>query len=180
MKRSLFLLLCVCCVTGCATAIPAYKDLTQADNPEIAVLFFNTIHAEGEYKGGTDFGQVYAQNVAAYMQKLNYKAFATDKNDVSTVRYIIEGSFSQIEPGSFAKRYWVGMGAGAARMTMSAKLIRVKDNYELGLHQESITSINAYKTEDILKRISAKLAQNLAREFSMRIQQDGNKTGAQE
>ena len=175
MKKFSVLLLCVFCLNGCSTAIPPYHPLAETDKPEIAVCIFDTQGAEGGYKGNTDFGQMIAEFTAGLLQQSHYKAVVIPADsDTSNYTYVIKGKFSQIQPGSWAMRFWVGMGTGAARMTVLLKFMRVNDKMEIGSEKFSSSSLQSYGQETSLRLISATLAKKIAKKFTETILQKTN------
>lgn len=99
---------------GCAGVgpLPRYTTLNENDAPEIAVRTFDARGAEGTYTEKTDLEKSFAQYLAGYLQDANYKAIVVDKDaSVQNCKYLVEGKITQIEAGSAAARFWVGMGA---------------------------------------------------------------------
>lgn len=172
-KRTAYVLAMGLLLSGCAGvgALPRYTPLTENDVPEIAVRSFDATEAEGTYTEKTDFGTTFAKYLAGYLQNANYKAIVVDKSaSVQNCKYVIEGKISQIEAGSAATRFWVGMGAGAARMTISLKLSRVADNKILRKSTDTASDLISTNENNALRRIQEQLARQFSDKIVARLQ----------
>lgn len=173
MKKGIVLLMTILTLAGCAVATPRYNLLTEKDNPEIAVRIFDTQGAEGKHEVNFDFGTLFAQYLAADLQSSGYRAMVVDKDaDVTKLKYVVEGKFDQIEGGSRAMRFWVGMGTGAARMTISFKVMSVANNNVLGTVTDTASALTNRSEETCLSRILVKMADDFSGRVGSLIKAD--------
>jgi hypothetical protein len=171
--RKMVLIMMSLILAGCAAGTSRYNLLTEKDNPEIAVRIFDVRGAEGHHTDDSDFGTLFAQYLAGNLQSSGYKAMVVDKDmDVAKFKYVVDGKFSQIEGGNWALRFWIGCGAGAARMTVLVKLIRTADNIELGNVKDSVSALFIQGQKTSLLRIVDKLSKNISIQLSSLIQKD--------
>jgi hypothetical protein len=174
--RKMILVMMGLVLAGCAVGAPKYNLLTEKDNPEIAVRIFDVRGAEGQHTDDSDFGTLFAQYLAGNLQSSGHKAMVVDKDmDVAKFKYVVDGRFSQIEGGNWALRFWVGCGAGAARMTVLVKLTRTTGNIEMGNVKDSVSALFIQGQKTSLLRIMDKLSKNISIELSSLIQKDEKK-----
>jgi len=173
MRMKITLLVMCLALTGCAIATPHYNLLTERDNPEIAVRIFDVRGAEGKHTVNSDFGTLFAQYLAADLQGAGYQAMVVNKDsDVAKLRYVVEGKFDQIEGGSRAMRFWVGMGTGAARMTISFKVMRIADNNVVGVITDTASALTNRSEETCFARILVKMANDFSEKIVLMIKTD--------
>jgi hypothetical protein len=83
----------------------------------IAVVEFDQSNANIHYNGPHDtFGLVLAEEIASRLSKLGHNAKAVPAAGRHEAQTVVTGRITRIEGGSRATRYWVGFGAGAAKV----------------------------------------------------------------
>jgi hypothetical protein len=172
-KIVLFVLTVSCILSGCASLTPNYKPLAETDKPEIVVRPFTAKGAKGSHTVDSNFEVLFAQYLAGQLQAKQYKALVVDKNtDSRKYKYVVDGNISQIEAGSAAGRVWIGMGAGAARMTISFNLRRGADKKVLVTDTESNSDLISSDERTCFHRIQKDIAEHFATKIISRIEAD--------
>lgn len=83
----------------------------------IAVVEFDQASANVQYNGPHDtFGLVVAQEIASRLGKLGHNAKAVPAAGRHDAQTVVTGRVTRIEGGNRAARYFVGFGAGAAKV----------------------------------------------------------------
>ena len=109
--------------------IEIVKTFAASDYETIAVLPFDTskIDATGDkaviIQGALDgYTAVFVEGLRDHL-KAKAKVEITDKAPKGAKTLIVRGTVEEIDPGSRAKRYVAGFGAGAARNKVSVELV---------------------------------------------------------
>ena len=151
----------------CSINAPEYKVLSDSSKALILVQHFDDSHTIKNYDGSIQFGQLFAEYVAGALQELNYDAIAVkDASEYASAKYIIRGNLTTIDEGSWALRFWIGFGAGKASLAMSSILLELENEQKIDNFSNSRSSSTWQGADNILRRISAELARDIANSFS--------------
>ena len=89
----------------------------------IAVVEFDQAGADVHYNGPHDsFGLVVAEEIASRLGKLGHSAKAVPAAGRHNAQTVVTGRITRIDGGSRATRYWVGFGAGAAKVGVAGSV----------------------------------------------------------
>lgn len=89
----------------------------------IAVMEFDQAGAEVDYSGPHDgFGLMVAESVASRLRRLGHDAKAIPASGRHDAQTVVTGRLTLIDGGSRSTRYWVGFGAGAAKLSIAGSV----------------------------------------------------------
>jgi hypothetical protein len=171
MKNCILVSLALSLVT-CVPSIPKYSK-PQNTNIDVIVSRFNIIEDTKNYEGPIDFQLQFAENIAVLLQKKNINSIVVDSNTKTIdAKYKIEGVITEIDPGSFAQRFWVGLGS--AKFMAKAKLINLSNNQIIAEFKDSRTSRSGLHDDPILQKVCIELSKDLVGEFIQNINSGKN------
>jgi hypothetical protein len=111
-------------LVGCGAGRPVTTG-PQVTGQRIAVAEFQTDSATVRYNEPVDaFGLAMAEEIAGALRKKGYAAEAFPAGREPRGDVVVRGRYLLIDGGSRALRYWVGFGAGAAKMRVEGDVTR--------------------------------------------------------
>jgi len=109
---------------GCGPSGPTVPG-ANVQGQRIAVVEFTTEDATVSYSEPVDaLGLQLASQVASKLREDGYNAEVFDADRDPDGDVIVRGRFTLIDGGSRALRYWVGFGAGAAKVKVAGDVVR--------------------------------------------------------
>lgn len=109
---------------GCGPSGPSVQGPT-VQGQRIAVAEFTTEGATVAYQEPVDaFGLQLASQVASELRNRGYTAEVFSASQEPEGDVVVRGRFTLIDGGSRALRYWVGFGAGAAKLKVAGDVVR--------------------------------------------------------
>ena len=132
--------------------IEIVKSFHLADYDRVAVLPFDTskIETKGDkavvVQGALDgYTAVFVEGLRDDIESKSAKVEIVDKEPKAAKTLVVRGTVVEIDPGSRAKRYVAGFGAGAARNKVSVELVDAKSGDVLVRFTQAHRSAGTFK-----------------------------------
>lgn len=132
--------------------IEIVKPFRIADYETVAVVPFDTskIEVKGDkaviIQGALDgYTAVFVEGLRDDLENKSAKVQIVDKAPKTAKTLVIRGAVEEIDPGSRAKRYVAGFGAGAARNKVSVELVDAKSGDVLARFTQAHRSAGTFK-----------------------------------
>ncbi len=151
-------------LAGCSVGAPRYHPQRAGSQPEVLVRPLRLDVSTPDYTGSTDFGRLLAENLAGALQERGVRAVLVDGGaaDPPASSYVVEGEITQLDPGSQNLRVWIGLGAGQAYLAARVQVVSTGDGRTVFDQTLDVHSATWQGQDDILRRCSASLADQVA------------------
>jgi hypothetical protein len=158
----------VCVLWACAgTSGPERTAPSEYRIPgeRISVLEFSLDGAAVSYAKPYDtFGLVIAEQIAAELRDLGYRADAVPTGGNPTGDFRVSGRITRIDAGSRAARYWAGYGAGAAKFGLEGSVAAVDQDTQVTFSDERWAGTGVFGGESVslVQRCVRQVARDVA------------------
>jgi hypothetical protein len=159
------------CQLGCSTNAPPYSPSSGAGADTVFILPFDQQESLDQYGGPTDFGTLFSDYLAGALQERGIPAVAVPRAAElpQHAHLVVRGTLLDVDPGSWNLRFWIGFGAGRAFVKARVRLEEGPQGGVLLERQDQARSLTWQFQENILRRVSSKLARAFAREIGREV-----------
>lgn len=175
MKKSLLLVLLAASLAmgqlACSTNAPFYSPRGGEEGGTVFVLPFDRVESKGQYVGTTDFGILFSEYLAGALQERGIAALALGRGAEvpEAADLVVRGALLDLDPGSWGLRFFPSFGAGRAFVKARVRLEEGPQGGVLLERQDQARSLTWQFQENILRRVSSKLARAFAREIGREV-----------
>jgi hypothetical protein len=157
-------------ISGCAPSKPNYR-APNANEPIVFLIQeFEKEYFDNEYSGPTRFNRVVPEYIATFLKRDQITALIVDSvPQNSQAKFLIRGKIKAINEGTWALRFWIGFGAGAAKMEVESQLINLESGQSISTFKNSRVSTSYLQSESILRRLSKELASDITKTYKRHI-----------